>query len=137
MWYAKSVAFIDKPLYNYVQRNDSQSHLKMDDPWGGVAVALKDKVQSLGIYEQYADTINAFFITAAAVSANCLVQNYSLVDYRKKVHECHAHLDNSIDLLYPVDTANMSTKAKLIGWLLQHRLYGAIWLLSKLKNLVS
>lgn len=137
LWFAKSVAFIDKPIYSYVQRDDSQSHLKMDDPWGGVVVALKDKILSLGIYEQYADTINAFFLTAAAVSVNCLVLNYSMADYRKKVQECHLRLNGSLDQHYTIDTANMSTKARLMGWLLQHRLYTAIWLLSKLKNLMS
>lgn len=137
LWFAKSVAFIDRPLYSYVQRNDSQSHLKMDDPWGGVALALKNKVQALGIYEQYAKTIKAFFLTAAAVSATCLVQNYLIADYRKKVRMCHARLNDSIDQLYAIDTANMSTKARVMGWLLQHRLYCFIWLLSKIKNLKS
>ena len=75
LWYAKSVAFIDKPLYNYVQRGDSQSHLKVDDPWGGVALAMKYKVQEMDLYPKFANTINAFLLTASAVSANCLANN--------------------------------------------------------------
>lgn len=137
LWFAKSVAFIDKALYNYVQRGDSQSHLKMDDPWGGVAVALKEKVKSLGIYEQFATTINAFFLTASAVSANCLASNYPWNEYRAKVRSCKTHLDDALDKQYAIDKPNMSIKARVLGWLLQHELYGAIWLLSKMKNLIS
>ena len=135
LWFAKSVAFIDRPLYSYVQRNDSQSHLKMDDPWGGVALALKNKVQALGIYELYANTLNAFFLTAAAVSANCLALNYPWKEYNTKIRERKSKLDDSLDSNYQIDKPSMSTKARVIGWLLQHELYGAIWMLSKLKNL--
>lgn len=135
--FAKSVAFIDKALYSYVQRDDSQSHLKMDDPWGSVAFALKDKVLSLSIYEQYADTINAFILTAAAVSANCLVQNYSFIEYLGKVRKCSNRLKETIDYKYPIDTSNMSTKARILGWLLVHKFFVGIWLLSKLRRLIG
>lgn len=137
LWFAKSVAFIDSPLYSYVQRNDSQSHLKMDDPWGGVALALKNKVQALGIYEQYANTLNAFFLTAAAVSANCLALNYPWKEFKTKIRACKAKLDDSLDNNYQIDEPSMSTKARALGWLLQHELYGAIWTLSKLKNFIN
>ena len=137
LWFAKSVAFIDKALYNYVQRGDSQSHLRMDDPWGGVAIALKDKVIELGIYEQFATTINAFFLTASAVSANCLASNYPWKDFCTRIRLCKRQLDDSIDKQYSIDKPNMSTKARVLGWLLQRELYGTIWMLSKMKNLIS
>lgn len=133
LWYAKSVAFIDKPLYNYVQRDDSQSHLKMDDPWGGVALAMKDKVQEMDLYPNFANTINAFLLTASAVSANCLANNYPLSSYLTEVKRCRRHLDEVIDRKYPIDKNNMSGKVRIVGWLLQHGFYLLIWVLAKLK----
>lgn len=133
--YAKSVAFIDRPLYNYVQRGNSQSHLRMDDPWGGVALAMKEKVTAMGLYPKFADTINAFLLTASAVSAHCLAKNYSLTAYLTKVKKCRKHLVEAIDKEYPIDSGNMSGKARVVGWLLQHGFYHSIWILTKLKEL--
>ena len=133
LWYAMSVAFIDKPLYNYVQRGDSQSHLKVDDPWGGVALAMKDKVQEMDLYPKFANTINAFLLTASAVSANCLANNYPFSSYLTEVKRCRRHLEEVIDRKYPIDKKNMSGKARIVGWLLQHGFYLLIWVLAKLK----
>ena len=133
LWYAKAVAFIDKPLYNYVQRGDSQSHLKVDDPWGGVALAMKDKVQEMDLYPKFANTINAFLLTASAVSANCLANNYPFSSFLTEVKRCRRHLEEVIDRKYPIDKNNMSGKARIVGWLLQHGFYLLIWVLAKLK----
>lgn len=137
LWYAKSVAFIEKPLYNYVQRGESQSHLKVDDPWGGVAIAMKDKVMEMQLYPEFANTINAFLLTASAVSANCLAKKYSFSDYLTKVKICRRQLNEAINNEYPIDKANMSTKAMIVGWMLRHRLYLLVWFLTKLKDLIG
>lgn len=134
LWYAKTVAFIDKPLYNYVQREDSQSHLKLDNPWGGVAWAVKEKVTEMGLYPQFANTINAFFLTASAVSANSLAKNHPYATYLVEVKKCRRHLYDTIDKSYPIDKVNMSVKARIVGWLLKHGFYRIIWLLTKLKE---
>ncbi|HCY73339.1 MAG TPA: hypothetical protein DHU75_04305 [Rikenellaceae bacterium] len=135
LWYAKSVAFIDKPLYNYVQREDSQSHLKVDDPWGGVAVAMKNKITEMGLYSQFANTINAFFLTASAVSANSIAKNHSYSTYLTKVKKCRRCLCDVIDKNYPIDKTNMSMKARIVGWLLRYGCYRSIWILGKLKEM--
>lgn len=135
LWYAKSVAFIDKPLYNYVQRGDSQSHLKVDDPWGGVAMAMKEKITEMGLYPKFANTINAFILTASAVSANSLAKNHTYSTYLTEVKKCRGHLCDSIDKNNPIDKANMSIKARIVGWLLRHGCYRSIWILTKLKEL--
>ena len=134
LWYAKSVAFIEQPLYNYVQRGDSQSHLKVDDPWGGAAKVMKEKVTEMGLYPKFANTINAFFLTASVASANCLAKNYPFTTYLKKVRECRCRLSETIDREYPIDKENMSRKARIVGWLLQHGFYTSIWILSKARE---
>lgn len=134
LWYAKSVAFIEQPLYNYVQRGDSQSHLKVDDPWGGAAKAMKEKVTEMGLYPKFSNTINAFFLTASVASANCLAKNYPFTTYLKKVRECRCRLSETIDREYPIDKENMSLKARIVGWLLQHGFYTSIWILAKARE---
>ena len=134
LWYAKSVAFIERPLYNYVQRGDSQSHLKVDDPWGGAALAMKEKVTEMGLYPTFANTINAFFLTASASSANCLAKNYTFASYLKKMRECRYRLCKTIDREYPIDKESMSHKARIVGWLLQHGFYTSIWILAKVRE---
>lgn len=137
LWYAKSVAFIERPLYNYVQRGDSQSHLKVDDPWGGAALAMKEKVTEMGLYPTFANTINAFFLTASACSANCLAKNYPFTTYLKKVRECRLRLHETIDRKYPIDKESMSRKARIVGWLLQHGFYISIWILAQVRERVG
>ena len=137
MWYAKSVAFIDQPLYNYVQRGDSQSPLKVDDPWGGVAKAMTVKVTEMGLYPKFSNTINAFFLTASVASANCLAKNYPFTTYLKKVRECRCRLSETIDRDYPIDKENMSRKACIVGWMLQHEFYTPIWILAKAREKIG
>lgn len=137
LWYAKSVAFIEQPLYNYVQRSDSQSHLRLDDPWGGAALAMKEKVTEMGLYPTFANTINAFFLTASACSANCLAKNYTFATYLKKVKDCRHRLHETIDRKYPIDKESMSLKARIVGWLLQHGFYMSVWILAKVREILG
>ncbi len=132
---AKSIAFIDKPVYFYIQREDSLSHTHMDDPWGEVSLALKEKTIENGSYNEYADTINAFILTAAAISSDRLASNYSKADYKKKIEELYSSLKKNIDSNYPIDYKHISLKAKLLGKLLLGRYFCLIRIISKLKHL--
>lgn len=136
-WHAKTIAFIKKPVYYYYQRDDSQSHLKMDNPWGEVSLVIRNVVKSKGCYETLADTCNAFIFSAAAVSADRLVCNYNWTNYLSRVKELRHMLSQNIDKSYPIDYTHMSTKAKLLGLLLQSRLYTMIWIISKIKKIVA
>ena len=136
LWYAKSVAFIDAPLYNYVQRGDSQSHIKVDDPWGDVALSMKTKILEMGLYPKYADTINAFLLTASAVSANNIAKNHTFATYLTEVKKCRKRLDKAIDCKYHIDRVSMSVKARMIGRLLQNGFYGLIWVIVKLREIM-
>lgn len=134
VYHAKTTAFIDKPVYFYIQREDSQSHLKMDDPWGQVALVIRDKAKELGCYEKYAETCNAFILSAAAVCADRLVCNYTRREYHSKIKELFRIYNTIIDKTYAIDFANMSGKARLLGGLLQIKMNNMIWIISKIKH---
>lgn len=134
VFYSKTISFIDKPVYFYIQRNNSLSQTKMDDPWGDVALALKEQTKSNGSYSEYADTVNAFILTAAAVSSDRLASNYSKKEYLQKVSELHTRLMQNLDTSYPIDYKHMSSKATFLGMLLLAKHFMIIRLISNLKH---
>lgn len=123
MHYAESFSFIDGSVYEYVNRTGSQSDTKDDDPWGTVAKALKEKVEQMGLYKEYANTINAFIATATIVSLDKMAGKYLGQLYREKARERVKRYQQEMDKTYPVDTKHMQRKAKVlypflrIGWI--------------------
>ena len=122
MYYAKSFSFIKGAVYEYVNRAGSQSDTRDDDPWGSVATALKERVMQMGLYEQYADTVNAFIATATIVSLDKMARKYTGVEYRRKAKERVRRYRSEVDRNFSVDTKHMDTKAELmypflkVGW---------------------
>ena len=122
MHYAKSFSFIKGSVYEYVKRAGSQSDTKDDDPWGSVATPLKEKTMQMGLYEQYAGTINAFIATATIVSLDKMTGKYTGSDFRRKAKERVRRYHSEVDKNFQVDIKHMDTKARLmypflkIGW---------------------
>lgn len=136
VFYSKTIAFISMPVYFYIQRTDSLSHTPLDDPWGEVAIALKEKTIENGSYMEYGDTINAFILSAAAVSSDRLATNYDKDEYRRKVEALYNSLRQNLDLTYPIDYAHMSLKARFLGMLILTRRFGVLRIISKIKHLL-
>ena len=91
----------------------------------------------MGVYEEYADTLNAFVLTAAAGYAKNIAINHSVSEYRQMTKEVTHWLKENLDNGFPVDKKSMSVKARAISLLLRNRMFGAIWILSKGWNLIS
>ena len=134
VFHSKTIAFIERPVYFYVQREDSLSHTKMDDPWGEVALALKAKTMENGTYAEYADTVNAFILTAAAVSSDRLAMNYSKDEYSHRVESLYIKLIENLDNTFSIDFKHMSIKAILLGKLLLKRRFSLIRAISIIKH---
>lgn len=134
LWKAKTFSFIRGSVYQYVNRVGSQSDLGLTDPWGNVAVALKEKVKDLGLYDEYADTINAFILTAAIVSLDKLASMYNRKQYRIKAKECLKKCRAEIDRNYPVDFRHMSRKAKVIYLFVALHALSLIYFISRLRR---
>lgn len=114
MHYAKSISFIKGTVYEYVTRKGSQSDTKDDDPWGQAATALKEKAMQMGVYEQYANTINAFIATATIVSLDKMAGKYTKAQYKSRAKERVKRYYSEVDNNFPVDIKHMDTKAKLM-----------------------
>lgn len=75
---SKKISFLDEcPVYFYVNREGSQSKIKIDDPWGGVVDVVRDYLISQSLIKKYGDTVNAFSITATIISIDRIVNNHT------------------------------------------------------------
>ena len=135
LYHAKTIGFINKPVYFYLQRSDSQSHTIMENPWGDVAVRLRDCVKELGVYEKYATTLNAFILAAAAGSTNRIAAANTYKVYMDKIRRRYEQYLSERDRCHGTDYNNMSLKARMLGRLFENRMFLLAFLLTKLRNL--
>lgn len=138
LYAANTIGFIkEKALYFYVNHSNSQSKLAMDDPWGGIVNCLRDYFIQQDLYEKFADTLNAFNVTATVVSLDRINRMYhgeqkrliaiNRMDRFKRLYDRHANLD------YP----NMSYKAKIFTPFLLNGYYWPVMICSSLKATLS
>lgn len=130
--YAKSMGFIDMPVYHYMQHGDSLSNTIIEDPWGEVATALKLVIQERGDYQVYGDTINSFIETAAIVSLYKMSILYSVFDYKNKAACRWSKMRKQIDNAYPVDRNHQSKSMKLYGLLTRMKMWTFAWAVGRI-----
>lgn len=135
--YASSIGYIDKILYYRVLRNDSQSHLPVEDPWGDVAISLINELKGRGLYNSYANTLNAFLLSAAVRCANRTSLTCESMKEWIDVTKNNMMTKYVIDKSYPVDYGNMDNNLKLIGILLRIKHYFVIYCLLKLREKIK
>lgn len=129
LYYTETCGFIDDCVYNYEIHDDSLSQTYCLDPWGPVAFALKDVLIDLNEYEPYADTLNAFFLTAYVVSFNQAAKIASSYDeFLNIIPRCNAN----IDYRYSIDFYSMSKKAIFAYILVKLKCYKLIYIVSRL-----
>lgn len=114
MYHAESFSFIEGSVYNYINRGGSQSDTRNDDPLAGVANTLRKKLLQMGVYEQYANTVNAFIATAAIISLDRMAGMYKWGEYKSKAKARVQRYRRDVDSNQPVDIDHMSGKAKLL-----------------------
>lgn len=134
LYYAQTIGFISTPVYSYLQRIDSQSHLATEDPWGEVALNLRARIKDLGVYEKYATTLNSFILAAATGSTYRIASNYSYHVYKRKIEERYNKFLNDRDPKYGFDNESLSLRVKVLGYLFNCRMFFLAWLLSRLKK---
>ena len=137
LYYANTIAFIKGPVYTYINREGSQSDYKIDNPWGPVAIVLRNKVKELGIYDEFADTINSFLITAEVVALDRIASTNRYTLYRKKAKEFIKEFDKQMDKTKRIDYKSMSKKVLLLYPLLRTKAFFLIYIASKVKRLLK
>ena len=136
MYYSKTMGFINKPVYFYLQREDSQSHTIMEDPWGDVAVNLRLKIKELDEYERYARTLNAFILAAATGSTYRIASQYSYSIYKSKIKDRYQKYLHESDSDYGIDTDSLSFRVRALGFLFKNKLFFVAWIVSRIKKIL-
>lgn len=133
LYYADTFAFIDTPVYNYEVHSGSLSQSIHVDPWGDVAISLKDQIINLKCYPEFADTLNGFFVTAKVVSLSKLAKIYTYNAFKKEAIKKCNYYDAMIDKTYRIDKNNMSKKARIIDIFIKLRLFWIIYITARLR----
>lgn len=111
---AKSVDFLDeKAVYYYVNHDGSQSKIEISDPWGGAVATLKEYLEESGLYEVYADTLNAFNITSLVVSIDRISQMYRGKERRDRIKARITQFMELYDEKMGIDRESMTLKASV------------------------
>ncbi len=111
---ANNIGFLDeKPVYFYVNRENSLSKSADIDPWGGSAEALSEYLKETDLYIEYANTVNAFRCTALVVSIDRITQYYTRRERKEKIRQRMLEFKQHFDADKGIDTASMSVKAKI------------------------
>lgn len=131
--YAKTVGFIDQVCYYYMLRDDSLSQSKEEDPWGEVALSLKKEIDRQGDYMMYADTLNAFINTAAAVSVFKIAKYNPYLPFIKKARKRIKKLQSDIDYNHKTDWKHTNYRIRMVIWLTKMHCWPVIWLASRLR----
>ncbi len=131
--YANTVGFIDQACYCYMLRDDSLSQSKEEDPWGEVAISLKKEIDRHGDYMKYADTLNAFISTAAAVSIFKIAQYNSYRSFKSKARKRIKKLQTDIDYNHKIDWKHTNYQVRGLLWLTKIHCWSIIWLAGKLR----
>lgn len=134
LYSASSISFLDKPLYYYSQRTDSLSHTSDEDPYESVVESLIESLESSGVYDEYANTVNAFMLTAAAVSLYRMALYNNLQEFIPKAVARRKSAYTKIDYNHSVDYRHMTYKSMGIVFLMKMRLYPLIWLLCRMRG---
>lgn len=114
LYYAQSFSFIDTPVYNYEVHSESLSQSFQVDPWGEVAIALKDIICELGCYEEYADSLNSFFVTAAIVSLSKIAKKVSYRQFKNLAYKKMIATKKLINDNFIIDRKHMNVKARIL-----------------------
>lgn len=112
--YANSISFIHGAVYLYINRPGSQSETKQIDPWGDVAQAIINKTKAMGIYAEYADTLNAFLLSATVVSLDRMSRYYAFNYYKKEARRRIKKFKQSVDSSYGIDNKSLDKKVVLM-----------------------
>lgn len=109
----------------------------MDDPWGPVVDEMKEYLIINGLYDEYANTLNAFNLTATVVSLDRIQQMYRGTIKKEKASERLNQFRNVYDKKAKIDNSNMMNKAKIFEWSILCNMYRPVFFFSAIKKIMK
>ena len=129
---AKTISFINKPIYHYIQSSEGQHKKGGNDPWWQAVARMRKHCKGIGVYSEYETTINSFALRALCISCyRCSCFTFSkankMIKEKVKVYSKYYNFKK-------VDFSSLDCMAKTVLLLINHRVYFPIVLASKIKN---
>ncbi len=138
LFFSQSYDFInEKPVYMYVQRKNSQSNFPIIDPWGRTFQFIKEYIKLIGLYEKYADTLNAFKVVSTIVSIDRITLIKDKDVQRRLIKDQIMKFEKDYDKKYGLDTSSLNMKAKIFIPFLKIRIFYPIIVASKLRRKIK
>lgn len=129
LYYAETYSFIDEVVYYYVDNIDSLTHSINLDPWGKMAIELRNELCLRGIYENYVDSVNALITTSAIISLKNIAISKNWRNYRIEAIKRIESFNNDLDLEYAIDFKHMKTEAIILYLLLRFKRINTMYLI--------
>lgn len=137
LYFSEKIGFLfEKPVYMYEVHKGSQSTIKVDDPWGGTFIILRQYLIENGLYSKFADTMNAFNISSTIVSIDRIVQYYSGEDRKNRLKKCVKNFKYRFDYNYGIDKNSLVLKAEVFIPFLKFECIFPIVIASKIKRII-
>lgn len=112
--FATQYGFIDcKPVYFYVERENSQSKYELDDPWGGTFQVIEKYIEEIGEYKKYANTLNALNVISTLISIDRITQKYNGEIRKHKLKKRIITFKKNYKKEYGIDILNLMFKAQI------------------------
>lgn len=131
---ARSICFVEKPIYHYVKRPDGQHKKGGDDPWLPVVRVLSAHLDAVGELGLYKSTINSF-----ALRSLCIAVYRTSCDEPQRGQASHLIAERYKEYAKEFDFGDLDQdsidrKSKVILLLLRFGLYGAITAASRARK---
>ena len=87
----------------------------------------------LRYYDDYADTLNSFIVTASIVSLSKMAKSMSYVDFKKAAFEKIKSTYLLLDSKYRIDKKHMNSKARILFPVVKLRLFSIFYLICRMR----
>lgn len=130
---AKNYSFVSEAIYNYFESENSQHTKGEMDPWWEVVNKMKIHLQDLKLLDKYSNGLKSLAMKACCISCYRICINHSY-------HIAKSNMKNAIkkyEGIYAMDEVcikHTDVSTNILSFLIKHKLYLTVWLLSKIRN---
>lgn len=130
---AETIKFINQPMYFYYVEANGQHTLGNVDPWYNIVKNMKAHLEEKNVFDLYQSSLNSLALRALTISVYRISAKYRYKEAKKQSRE---KLLSYADLYTLEDNNSISLdkKTKVIYWLLKHKIYLPIYVLSKYRS---
>ena len=126
-----------KPIYMYTIRKDSLSHTSNINPLQFAFDDYKRYLQECNLYEQYANTLNAFNVYCCVVALDRIFAIKSRAEQKVLVRETLNQYFLRRDRNFSTDYTNLDYRVKVFAPFINLKVVFPVYLGSKLKQLIK